>query len=429
MPQNWKTYKLKEIVDQDRGISYGIVQPGKHDPNGIPVIKVNNLTNNSFDLKDLHYVAKSVEKKYLRTRLRGGELLLSLVGSLGRVYQVPDSMRGLNVVRALAVLPVLGEFSPKWVEYWLKSPLAQHLLKQIATTSVQATINLKEAREIKVPFPIKKERDSIASILSAIDDKIELNLQTNKTLEDMAMALYKHYFVDFGPFQNGEFVESELGVIPKGWEVKKLDEVVELILDHRGKTPKKLGGNWSEKSDDCYKAISAKNIKSGKIVKPDTIKFIDKYLYERWMKIPLKDKDILLTSEAPIGEYYFVLNKTDYCLSQRLFGIRSDPYILHPELLYCFLSSRNGQHQLLGRGSGSTVQGIKQSELRKVDIIVPKMEHQEEVSKQLFLYLKRTRNNSEENQTLTQLRDTLLPKLISGEVRVKDIEKNIVEVL
>ena len=220
MPENWKTYKLKDIVDQDRGISYGIVQPGKHDPNGVPILKINNLTGNSFNVNDLHFVSKNVEEKYKKTRLRGGELLVSLVGSLGEVFTVPKEMIGYNVVRALAVIPVLKEFSPNWVMYYLRAPFAQNILQQVATTSVQATINLKELREINIPFPEKNERESIASILSALDDKIELNLQMNKTLEEMAMALYKHWFVDFGPFQDGEFVDSELGEIPKGWEVK-----------------------------------------------------------------------------------------------------------------------------------------------------------------------------------------------------------------
>ena len=283
--------------------------------------------------------------------------------------------------------------------------------------------------QILVSLPSLQEQKSIASILSALDDKIELNLKMNRTLEEMAMALYKHWFVDFGPFQDGEFVDSELGEIPKGWEVRLIDEIVNLIIDHRGKTPKKLGGDWSIKTGGCFEAISAKNIKAGKIVKPETIKYLNKDLFKKWMKEPLQDKDIILTSEAPIGEHYFILNKTDYCLSQRLFGIRSNPDILHPELLYCFLTSSIGQHQLKSRGSGSTVQGIKQSELRKLNILVPARHIQIKVSEKLLWLYKRMRNNDEENQTLTQLRDTLLPKLISGEVRVKDVKKTLSEVL
>jgi len=273
-------------------------------------------------------------------------------------------------------------------------------------------------------LPPLHEQRAIASILSALDDKIELNLQMNKTLEEMAMAIYKHWFVDFGPFKDGEFVESELGMIPKGWEVKKLDDIVEIIIDHRGKTPKKLGGDWSDKSEGCYETISAKNIKAGKIVKPETIKYLSKQLFDKWMKIPLKDNDIILTSEAPIGEYYFLLNKTDYCLSQRLFAIRTNPKKMRSELLYNFIISPWGQQQLIGRGSGSTVQGIKQAELRKLNVLTAPVEIQNNVANEVLSLFKIIRNNDEENQTLTTQRDSLLPKLISGEIQVKDLEKN-----
>jgi type I restriction enzyme S subunit len=349
---------------------------------------------------------------------------------LGMVGMVKESFCPANTNQAVGIIRINNpSVYPKFVEYALRNPSTIAYVNSQSGQSAQPNINLAEIGNLTFLFPPLQEQKSIASILSALDDKIELNLQMNKTLEEMAMALYKHWFVDFGPFQNGEFVDSELGMIPEGWEVKLLDEVVELIIDHRGKTPKKLGGDWSVTPDGCFQAISAKNIKSGKIVKPDTIKFLGKKLFYKWMKDPLKNKDILLTSEAPIGEYYFILNKTDYCLSQRLFGIRANPRVLHPELLYCFLSSTYGQQQLFGRGSGSTVQGIKQSELRKLNIIVPSMEQQIEVAKTLFEYYTLMRNNDDENQTLTKLRDTILPKLISGEVRVKDIKQTVAQVL
>ena len=137
------------------------------------------------------------------------------------------------------------------------------------------------------------------------------------------------------------------------------------------------------------------------------------------MKIPLKDNDIILTSEAPIGEYYFLLNKTDYCLSQRLFAIRTKPKKMRSELLYNFIISPWGQHQLIGRGSGSTVQGIKQTELRKLNVLAAPIEIQNDVANEVLALLKMIRNNDEENQILTIQRDSLLPKLISGEIQLK----------
>jgi type I restriction enzyme S subunit len=360
------------------------------------------------------------------------DVLLNITGdSVARVCQVPDEWLPARVNQHVAIIRANRKVLwPEYLKYALLTKANKDKLLTIAgsgATRNAITKAMIEAFEITIPeLP---EQQSIASILSALDDKIELNLATNLTLEQMAMALYKHWFVDFGPFQQGNFIDSELGPIPEGWEVKELEEVIEMIIDHRGKTPKKLGGDWSEEAEGNFQAISAKNIKSGKIVKPDTIKYLSKSLFKKWMKEPLEDGDVLLTSEAPIGEYYLILNKKDYCLSQRLFGIRSNKKVLRPELLYCFISSNSGQQQLVGRGSGSTVQGIKQSELRKLKMVVPVLEVQNEVADTLLGYYSFMRNNDEEIDSLTTLRDTLLPKLISGAVRVKDAERTVAHAL
>ena len=394
MPENWKTYKLKDIVDQDRGISYGIVQPGKHDPNGVPILKINNLTGNSFNINDLYFVSKNVEEKYKKTRLRGGELLLSLVGSLGEVFTVPPEMVGYNVVRALAVIPVLNEFSPNWVMYYLRAPSAQNILQQIATTSVQATINLKELREIIIPFPEKIERESIAAILSALDDKIELNLQMNKTLEKVAMALYKHWFVDFGPFQDREFVESELGEIPKGWEVKRLDSLLEIKY---GKDHKKL-------EEGIIPVYGTGGI----------MRYVNQSLYDQ--------EAILIPRKGSLNNLYYINEPfwtVDTLFYSKIKKSGFGKYVFH------FLKTLD----LVSMDVGSAVPSLTTQLLNRIDIIVPPNQEVLKFEESANIWFKAIQSNIEENKTLTQLRDTLLPKLISGEVRVKDVEKTLSEVL
>lgn len=398
MNQNWKTYKLGDVLQLKRGYDL----PSRIREKGIiPIISSSGIT-------DFHSTSK----------VKPPGVVTGRYGTIGQVFYSNEDFWPLNTT--LYVRDFKGNY-PKFIYYLLQTID----YKAHSTKSAVPGVDRNDLHEDIINLPPLPIQRRIASILGALDDKIELNLEINKTLEEMAMALYKHWFVGFGPFKDGNFVESELGMIPEGWEVKRIEDVVELIIDHRGKTPKKLGGDWSEKTDTCFEAISAKNIKAGKIVKPETIKYLSNELYQKWMKDPLRDKDILITSEAPIGEHYFILNKTDYCLSQRLFGIRSNPQIFCPELLYCFIISSSGQQQLLGRGSGSTVQGIKQSELRKLSVIVPKMNEQKRVAENLLDYYRMMRNNDFENDILTSLRDALLPKLISGEVEVKAAEEEV----
>jgi type I restriction enzyme S subunit len=310
----------------------------------------------------------------------------------------------------------------EFLYYLMKAYQDQIINKETGT--VFGSINKTGIENLKLPFPPLYEQQKIASILKSLDDKIELNNQMNQTLEEMAQSILKEWFVEFNfpneegvPYKDngGEMVESSIGEIPEGWRVGTLEEAVELIIDHRGKTPKKLGGDWVEKG---IQAISAKHIKNLNIVNPDGMNQADEKMYEKWMKEKLKAKDILMTSEAPLGELYFLAEKKDYILSQRIYGMRADEKIILPEILFYFLQSELTMGDILSRATGSTVQGIKQTELRKVKILIPQIKVQEEAVKTLRNILMRNFKNKEENQTLTKTRDELLPKLMSGEVRL-----------
>lgn len=219
--------------------------------------------------------------------------------------------------------------------------------------------------------------------------------------------------------------ESELGEIPEGWKVSSLEDVTSLIIDHRGKTPKKLGGDWSEEG---HPAISAKNIKNGRLVRHDTIRYVDSNLYAKWMKDPLLAGDILMTSEAPLGELLYLVKDCDYLLSQRLFGIRADKEIISGCYLYFWLQTNVAKTDIDGRATGSTVVGIRQSELKKIIVMAPQKTVVESFSKLTALYLAKIDSNEKQNTVLENLRDTLLPKLLSGEITLPEAEQAVSEV-
>jgi len=270
------------------------------------------------------------------------------------------------------------------------------------------------------------ERKAVADILFSFDEKIEVNDQINKKLEEIAGLIFNQWFVDFEfpnkegqPYKSsgGEMVKSELGMIPKGWNVKTLDDLTTLIIDHRGKTPKKLGGDWAENG---YKVVSAKNIKNNRIVKKEDIKYLSTEIYNKWMGTPLEDQDILMTSEAPLGELYFLTEKADYCLSQRLYGIRADKNLILPSIMFMYLNTPQIKREINNRATGPTILRITQSDLRKVQMIVPSLDIQNQISDLIGEYLKKIYENEKQNEVLRNLRNTLLPKLMSGEIRVSE---------
>lgn len=156
----------------------------------------------------------------------------------------------------------------------------------------------------------------------------------------------------------------------------KLGDALETLIDHRGKTPKKLGGDWTR----CgHRVVSALNVKDSRVDLNDH-HYVDHAMYRRWMPVPLAAGDVLLTSEAPLGEVAFLASAQPWCLGQRLFALRGRNGLLDGRYLFYLLQSGPVREQLMSRASGSTVSGIRQSELVKVQLALPPVSEQREVA-------------------------------------------------
>ncbi len=193
--------------------------------------------------------------------------------------------------------------------------------------------------------------------------------------------------------------------IPKNWQKDNLENLLDILIDHRGITPKKLGGDWSASG---IPALSAKNIKTGKIVNEQDIRFVSQKLYEKWMPEKLEDGDVLLTSEAPLGELYFLKEKKDYVLSQRLFALRTNRKKLNSRYLYYYLQGSIGHQELLRRLSGTAAEGIRQAELRKINVEFP--EHileQEKIASVISAFDNKIEVNNKIAKNLEEMAQTI----------------------
>ena len=277
---------------------------------------------------------------------------------------------------------------------------------------------VEDIRVPAIPLPIQRR---IVAILSPYDELIRNNTRRIEILEEMARIIYRQWFVEFQfpEHENVPMVESELGMIPQGWEVKELGEVVSEIIDYRGKTPKKLGGDWSESG---IMALSAMNVKQGRLVNLEKAKFVSEELYKKWMKSEVEKNDILMTSEAPLGEVYCLAEKKKICLSQRLFCIRANPNIIKPSVLFYAIRSPAIQNQLHARATGTTVAGIRQSALRKISVIIPPLQLQSRTESVLGTLISTRETLDKKNINLRKTRDLLLPQLISSELDVSKLD-------
>ena len=186
----------------------------------------------------------------------------------------------------------------------------------------------------------------------------------------------------------------------QNWNKSTLGNLLTLIIDYRGKTPKKLGGEWQENG---IPAISAKNIKKGTIVRKDTIKYVSDNLYNKWMKDKLRPHDIILTSEAPLGELLYLKKDCHFLLSQRLYALRCNKNKIVSKYLYYYLESRIGQNELHSRGTGSTVKGIRQTLLKEVNVTYPENLIQQKIASVLSAYDDLIKKNTRKIEILEEM--------------------------
>ena len=203
------TQPLCDFCPSNRTISYGIVQPGVHHAGGVPIVRVNNFENNKLKIIETLSVHPDIEAKYARSRPKAGDVLITLVGSIGQIAIAPDEIEGWNLARAVGLIPTRNIEDAKWIYFALQAPEAQQYMLQRANTTVQTTFNLGDLTKLPIPVPHLSERRTILEVLSSLDDKIELNRRKNETLEAMAQAIFKDWFVDFGPVRRKMQGETE----------------------------------------------------------------------------------------------------------------------------------------------------------------------------------------------------------------------------
>lgn len=414
MPNNWKTYKLGEILDVKQGLA--INKKTDHlltNKSSMPLFKIRDLINNTVE----HYVKEDKVPKQCIADYH--DLIYSRTGQVGLVFRGKIGCIHNNCFK---IIPDESIVNKDFLYWFLKQPEIVEYANNIASGSVQKDLNHTAFKSIEILLSdYLNEQKKIAEILNAIDDKIENNLAINKTLEEMAMALYKHWFVDFGPFQDGEFVTSELGMIPKGWEVKRLDDFIDVLS--KGTTPRMKD---VEGLDRKIPFLKVKDINSDGEINLKGLELIPEEIHLKDLKRSiLLENDLLFSIAGTIGRVSIVTeNLNNSNCNQALAFIRLKEKEKFKAIFYYWLKSDEVQNRI----QNSVVQGVQANisltVLKELEIIKPSEEVVNYFSSEVNPILELVLKNQKENQTLTQFRDTLLPKLISGEVRLKEFREN-----
>ncbi|WP_291861304.1 restriction endonuclease subunit S [Marinilabilia sp.] len=272
---------------------------------------------------------------------------------------------------------------PEYLMMWFSRPEFDREACFYAVGGVRGSLEWEDFCNMKLPVPSIETQRAIVEEYNTVKNRIALNNQLIQKLEETAQAIYKQWFVDFEfPDENGKPYKSSGGKmvfneelekeIPEGWEVNELENVLEEIISHRGKSKALMDLYDIKRGENIFPVISAMNVNNGRIVKKESIKYTNANNYENWMIDPLLQGDLIMTSEAPMGELLYLANYSDFIISQRLFALRANKQKISSLLLYYWLKGADAKGDMEGRASGTTVLGIKLTELRKVIVLVPK---------------------------------------------------------
>ena len=220
---SWPTLQLQEMTEPERPITYGVVKPGQEDiENGVRFVRGGDIKDGKINTLELRTITQETSKPYSRTLLRGGEMLISLVGNPGEVAIVPQELAGANIARQAGLVALRPEFHSRFIMYFLRSPVGRAELFQRTKGAVQQVINLADLKTVNVPQPDLPTQERIAAILSAYDDLIENNMRRIALLEQAARLLYRERFVHFRfpGHETAKFVDG----LPEGWELRSIGE-------------------------------------------------------------------------------------------------------------------------------------------------------------------------------------------------------------
>lgn len=244
-------------------------------------------------------------------------------------------------------------------------------------------------------------------ILGALDDKIEVNRRINRTLEEMAQTLYKHWFVDFGPFQAGEFVDSELGAVPVGWEVKPLSLLIEILS---GGTPRtKIDEYWG---GDIYWA-AAGDVSAGAPFIMSTERTITPLGIENSSAKILPKFTTIITARGTVGEC--ALTPFEMSMNQSNYGIRGAESLGD---FTTYLLIKHTVQNLKKHAYGTVFDTITRKTFKAIPVVNPPVDVWERFENIVQPWFEQMLNNQQQNQILAETRDYLLPKVLSGEVEV-----------
>ena len=352
---------------------------------GKVVIRNQNIKNGKLDLSSPSYTTThDFQRRIIRAKPASGDIIITREAPMGEACLVPEGLECCLGQRMVLLKPDDKKCNNKYLLYAILSPYVQHQISwSFGTGTTVSNLRIPHLETLKIPCPDRNVQDSIAATLSSLDDKIELNNRIIANLEAQSQAIFKSWFVDFEPFQDGGFDESELGLIPKGWRVGTLDELIDIRY---GKDHKKLG-------DGSIPVYGSGGI----------MRYADQSIYS--------GESVLIPRKGTLSNVLYVTDQF-WTVDTMFYTIMRKNNIA--KFVYLFVLGLD----LASMNSGSAVPSMTTNILNAIQLVMPEDEALESFETVVSPMYRAIKQIEKQNDKLAQLRDALLPKLMSGEIEV-----------
>ena len=400
------------------------------------LIRSQNVLDFQFSFDGLAKINDDQAKALSNVEVLEGDVLLNITGdSVARCCQVDVMSLPARVNQHVCIIrPKRDKLDPRFLKYLLLEPnYKNHLLTLASAGATRNALTKGMVEELEIPKVDITDQKAIAQILGTLDDKIELNREMNQTLEEMAKAIFKSWFVDFDPVRAkaegrptglppeisdlfpAEFTDSEIGEIPKGWSESTFGEIADIQNGYAFKSK-----DWNE--EGTIPVVKIGNVKP-MLVDVESCSRVDSQTVAGLERFRLSSGDALIGMTGYVGEVGLVpkVNELPY-LNQRVGRLIAQA---PSDYSFMVVMTRRKEFKLKveNLGTGSAQANVSASSIKSIKVVAPSSDLKEKFGEVINPIIDRILTAAAEIEVLSELRDTLLPKLISGELRIPDAEK------
>ncbi|MHA1613661.1 MAG: restriction endonuclease subunit S [Candidatus Thorarchaeota archaeon] len=436
MTSEWKEATLGDVCSL---ITDGAHFSPSEDPHGKPMASIKDLTRHGIDLQGCKHIPDRDFKMLVQQGCmpQPGDVLIAKDGNSAlETVCVHGLTEEVVLLSSIAILRPNEGTNSTFLRYYLEAPSTYALIMSgYRSGSAIPRVVLKDFSLIPVPVPPLPEQRTIAHILGTLDDKIELNRRMNETLEEIVRAIFKSWFVDFDPVRAkaegrptglpehidrlfpSSFVDSELGEIPEGWRIVTLTELAKVVDCLHSKKP--------EKQESGSLLIQLGNVSDNGYLDFDRPFLISDADYTVWTKrMEIVPGDLVITKTGRVGAVGQMPKGYRAAMGRNLVGLRSKKGVCSPRFLRdTLLSTRSEREMVQNTNDGTILKSLHVKAIEKLRVVYPEWPVVSAYENLICDIHDKQELCNDESETLSSLRDTLLPKLISGELRIEDPER------